>query len=208
MDLWGKNEKMVEAIDDGRIVKVSESYAKREGLLILRKNLPVENQGGKKFNPALQFEEDVGKNKIGYGLDNYRKPLRWEDNPGVRTLVKNFHWRIQKARRQKGLTRRQLSNLTGIKESILKMFEHGFLPENYMVLITRIEEHLGVVLRKDAEERSVQPARELAEQIGKVSFMRRKEETQKKEISEMIMDEEGENEEMLGDEIELDEDDD
>lgn len=205
---FGEEEKIVEAIDDGRIVRVSESYAKREGLLILRKSAEKISQDGKKFNPAQQFEEDIGRNRLGYGLDNYRKSLKWQENPNVRALVNNFHWRIQKARREKGLTRRQLSNLTGIKENVLKMIEHGFLPENHMVMITNIEQHLGIILRKDAEERNVQPARQLAEQMGRAIPIERSlelEEDEELEDEETIG--EMEDEELSGDEIEIEEDD-
>ena len=38
------HENLVEAIEEGKIVKVSEKYAKREGLPILRKSRKEENE--------------------------------------------------------------------------------------------------------------------------------------------------------------------
>src|SRR3989344_831404 len=87
------DETYVEAIEEGKIVRVSEKYAKREGLLILRK-ASIETE---RKNQAKKIE-DLDKR---IGFEELRKPLKWKENKVIKELVENFHWQISLARKKK-----------------------------------------------------------------------------------------------------------
>ena len=134
--------KMVEAIDDGRIVRVPEDYAVREGLLILRKpQAPVSAQ------PLVEERPE----KRSSGLDAFRKPLRYKQNDVVGSLVDHFHWIVGQKRKERGLTRKQVATAVQCSEHAIKMIENGILPAENYILINRIEKFLGVMLRKDGQ---------------------------------------------------------
>ncbi len=170
-------EKMVDAIEEGKIVHVSEKYAKQEGLLILRKTtesfLPVGKQKSK------EEEARVGFNEL-------RKPLRWKENKVVKDLIENFHWVISKERRARNMTRKDFANALGESENTMKMIENGVLPSDDFILINKIQDYLGINLRRDKQ--SFGEMRKLVEE-GEKKKDEKKAEEKKEEIS--------------GDEIEL-----
>jgi len=152
-------EKIVEAIEDGKIVKVSEDYAKREGLLILRRWQEVPQQGfSEKMGYRKSGEIDIKKEKdrkIIAGIDDLRKPLRYKEGDITKELVENFHWKISQKRREKGLTRKQVALAIGESENDIKIIENGVLPMNNFVLISKLESYFGINLRKN---KSIAPA--------------------------------------------------
>jgi len=143
---------IVEAIDEGRIVRVSEQYAKKEGLIILRK-------------PEIKMEEVAEKDdkELRIGFDDLRKPLDWRKQQVVNRLIDNFHWLILRERRRRYLSRKKFASLTGISESEIKMIENGILPKNGFVLINKIQDFLGINLRKDKQDLS-QPVRKMLDE--------------------------------------------
>ena len=140
-------EGYVEAIEGGKIVRVSEGYARQEGLLILRRK---ESLFGKESVPELDKEEKVarefqstsGRGEISF--DEFRRPLRGGDDSVKENLIDNFHWEFLKARRDKGLTRKRVIEDLGIDEKELKMIENGVLMRDDMSLINRLQEYYGV----------------------------------------------------------------
>ena len=83
------SESFVDAIEEGRIVRVSVDYAKREGLLILRK--PIEEV---KSTTSGKREDSVRKNKGFIGMEDLRKPLSTKNNEILQELKENFHWTL------------------------------------------------------------------------------------------------------------------
>ncbi len=146
---------MVEAIEEGKIVRVSEAYAVREGLPILRRK-------------AVGFLPEQGKKKENEGeerlmMDDYRKPLKWGENKVVKDLVINFSWYVSRERRKRNLSRKQLADAVGEPESSIRMIENGLLPRDDFVLISKVEKYLGLSLRKDGAIHS-QDMRKLIEE--------------------------------------------
>ena len=132
----------VDAIEDGRIVKVSEDYAKREGLTILRKRAEeVQNKPAQKKDEGNKFL-----------FDDFRKPLRMKDNQVFSELVDNFHWILSKKRKDLGLSRKQVAQRVNVNENDLKMIENGVLPSNDFVLINKLMNFYEVNLRKDGKD--------------------------------------------------------
>ncbi len=164
---------MVEVIDDGRIVRVSEEYAKREGLPVIRRAGLEEKEAIKKFSEEelIKRKEFAGRgvfsNSSGRGrsilqFEEYRRPLKRDGSDVTTDLIDNFHWEILKKRKEKGITRKQFASDLNVSEEEVKMIENGRLPRNDFVLISKIQSYFGINLRKDGKD-FVKPAREMVE---------------------------------------------
>jgi len=137
-------EEYVEAIDEGKIVKVAKSYAKREGLPILRKSITPELH-----RKAAERSFDRNKTEKFEPLDTDKHKFNWRREQVTSELVDHFSWLISQARRRKGLTRKQLALAINEKESAVRMIEYGTLPKDDFVIINKIQSALGINLRKD-----------------------------------------------------------
>lgn len=143
-----QGEKQVDAIKEGKIVRVSEAYARKENLLILRKPKITQIQENvPKIPQRTKEEREEKKNKL--SLDLTKRPLNWRKNQIFDELIENFHWKISKIRKNMGLTRKQLANLVKEKEETIKLLEYGTLIVNDFVLINKVQDVLGINLRKD-----------------------------------------------------------
>ena len=140
--------RIVEVIEDGKISRVSEEYALREGLPIIRKG-PV------KFASGSDGEEDKKKDLLDakiLGADDFRRPLDREQSKITKELMDNFHWQISRKRREKGLRRKEFAEALGEKEDTVKLLENGILENNDFVLIDKVQDFLGISLRKDEQK--------------------------------------------------------
>jgi len=153
-------DKIVDAIDEGKIVKVRESYAKQEGLPILKKPRMQDVKERVEVISHYSTTKTEDKRPIKDYLD---RPLNWRKDQVIQELVENFHWIIGRERRRKSLTRKQLARLTNEKEDHIKMIEYGVLPTHDFVLINKIQDALGINLRKDKKDFNI-PVRKLIEE--------------------------------------------
>jgi ribosome-binding protein aMBF1 (putative translation factor) len=160
-----KTGTLVEAIEGGRIVRVSEDYAKREGLLILRKPMAIDPK-----QAALKTENKFDKKGF-IGFEDLRKPLRVGEND----LVDNFQWILVQQRKTKRLMRKQVADAIGETELNLKIIENGVLPENNFILVNKLENYFNIVLRKNpGAKQTSQPLRTLVEKGLEVKVPERK----------------------------------
>lgn len=181
-------EEYVDAIEDGKIVRVSSSYAKKEGLMVLRKQVvPVVSENKPVEKPA---QDMVRRKKPMFEIDKFRRPLNYKDNNILGDLIPNFHWEISVARKARNMTRRQLANFIGTTEEEVKMIENGVLPREDYVLINKIQSFFGINLRRDGKNFE-EPARKRV--VRNYWDVISKDKDEKKESNENI----------LGDEIEL-----
>src|SRR3989338_772069 len=157
----------VEAIENGRIVKVSEAYAKREGLLVLRKSREVVVAPR---DLHKKYERQDGKRPL--DLDKFRKPLVSKKDDIVSELIENFQWEISRIRKLRGITRKQFALAMQVDEEDIKMIENGVLPRNDFVLISKIENTLGISLRKSDREFKERMIKEVEER-GKIEIEKR-----------------------------------
>ncbi len=149
MELNLKQEDFVDAIEEGKIVKVTEEYARLEGLPIIRR-----------YSPVIQTDKKKKQEEIPYiSLDDLRKPLKPKSQV-LSELVENFQWQISKKRRELGITRRQLAQKISEPEYHIKMIENGILPKDDFVIINKIQSVMNINLRRDKKDFS-QPARSL-----------------------------------------------
>ncbi|MDP1696147.1 MAG: hypothetical protein Q8L29_04505 [archaeon] len=142
----------VEAIEEGKIVKVTEDYAKREGLLIIRKqnDTVVYDYAPEKKETFTRKNEDKRLRKD-FTLNKMRKPLNYYKNNIVNDLIDNFHWEIIKARKIKNVTRKQVAQSINESEETVKMIENGILQEDNYILVNKIQSYFGINLRKDGK---------------------------------------------------------
>jgi ribosome-binding protein aMBF1 (putative translation factor) len=143
------SNRFVEAIEEGRIVKVSEDYARREGLVILKKpEIPMDNKGTMPsyYGPSARREKDRP-----FIEQMPRKP-DWREQQVISELLDNFHWAIRAQRRRLGITRKQLARQINEPDEHLQVLETGRLPTRDFILINKIQKALGVNLRKDGKQ--------------------------------------------------------
>ena len=144
-------DEYVEAIEEGKIVRVLESYAKREGLPILRKSSVQEVQE-KSANQSQEFSSKVKEENKRSFSEYLQNPKNWKKSQVTSELIENFHWQIRAERKKKNLTRRQLAKLLNEKEENIKLIEAGIFPANDFILVNKIQEKLGINLRKDKKD--------------------------------------------------------
>jgi len=155
MNFGSENEeRMVDALEEGRIVRVSESYAKQEGLTVLRRHEAKNyaDRGKAEVPGAQRATKEIGGRSYKKGIlsfDDLRKPLDWRKNQIVSELVEDFHWVITNARRQKNMTRKQFANALHENEEDIKKLENGIIPTDDFVLINKVQDYLNINLRKD-----------------------------------------------------------
>ena len=155
---YSGNGQIVEAIEEGRIVRVAEDYARREGLLILRKPNAAIQQN---LTPKEKKDEEGRRNKGFIGMDDLRKPLKSQQSELMKEMVENFHWVLVQKRKAKGLMRKKLGELIGESETNIKMIENGVLPMNNFVLVNKLESFYGISLRKNKVAENKEPLRQV-----------------------------------------------
>jgi ribosome-binding protein aMBF1 (putative translation factor) len=132
---------LVDAIEEGKIIRVTEEYAKQEGLFILKK-VETDSQS------QQPTKKDRFKDEKRPLFDDYRKSLHASKDPLLSELVDNFHWTLLEKRKVKNLTRKQVAQSLGVPEVEIKMVENGVLPSRDLVLINKLEKFYGINLRK------------------------------------------------------------
>lgn len=179
---------VVDAIEDGRIVRVSEDYARREGLLVLRKPSEEVKQTG-----SGKREDESRKNKGFIGMEDLRKPLSTKNNEILKELIENFHWTLVQKRKGRLLTRKKVADALGESEVNIKMVENGVLPANNFILINKLESYYGISLRKNKVAENKAPLRQI------IDFSKRLNENKEKEIeivNENVEEEDNKNKEV------------
>jgi transcriptional regulator with XRE-family HTH domain len=152
---------MVEAIDAGKIVTVSEDHALREGLPILKHLAEQAVEADEPAQGSL-MAQDAEKDLL-LRMTEMKQAADQAGHPMKKELLPHWHWHISQARRRKGLTRKQFGQVSGVSEQQLKLLENGILPPNASMLITKVQDGLGVRLRRDMSSDTAQPMRELVE---------------------------------------------
>ncbi len=140
-------EKIVEALEDGRIVRVTESYAKNEGLAILRKPSFQEN----KPQTQQQQIEKRGSSTSFAIKESIMKAPSWKEKQVIAELVPNFHWQIRVERKKHNLTKAQLAKAINESEENIKLLEFGKLPSEDFVLVNKLQRYFNINLRKDGQ---------------------------------------------------------
>lgn len=144
----------VEAIEEGRIVRVTENYAKREGLPILRKpeirksEIQKSDVQERIISQRREIRSKPKETMLGM-YDTIRKKPSWKEKQVTSELIPNWQWYIRMQRRKKSLTRRQLSQMIHEPEESIRLIEMGCLPSEDFILLNKIQHTLNFNIRKD-----------------------------------------------------------
>lgn len=182
----GDKAVLFDAISDKGIVKVCEKCSFEGDIPIIRKPSIFklkESERKQTVYERLSHVAGINKEKVleNKELKKQERSLReiidrsfesqFKEAESYNNLVNNFHWIIMRARRLKKLTQEQLANAIGEPGTAIKMAEKGVLPENYLSLIKKLEDDLGVkLIKRDFVPEKKEKPRELvvdAELLGK-----------------------------------------
>jgi ribosome-binding protein aMBF1 (putative translation factor) len=161
--VYEEEEKIVEAIQDGRIIRATEAYAKREGLAILRR--PVYQEAKKTMDPRTEEKQKRTAQDFKLGLkESIYTPPSWKEKQVTSELVPNFNWLIRTERKKRNLTKSQLARMIHDKEENIKLIEFGKLPSEDFVLINKLQNFFNVNLRKDGRRDFTESAYKLLQE--------------------------------------------
>ncbi|MEK6820139.1 MAG: hypothetical protein AABX71_00320 [Nanoarchaeota archaeon] len=181
--------RLFDGVDNNELVKVCESCALHEDLPIIKRPTTLQlKESEKPYSvyerlrrmAGIHSEEKEKISKIARGMIEVKKEE--EEEKGERgkkgedyrplKLIDNFHWHILMARKKKKLDRKQLADLLGESEAVIRMAENKELPHDAFKLIRKLEQFFGIRLRKEEGEAEEERARE--------AVKKRLEETEKK----------------------------
>lgn len=74
---------------------------------------------------------------------------------GPSDLIPNFHWAIQRIRRNRKITREEFAKAIGESDATVKMIEQGYFPDSSYRIVSKIENYLGISLRRSASPFSI-----------------------------------------------------
>ena len=146
------NERIVEVIKEGEIIRMPERQAIEEELFILRRIFEPERREITELplSRSIPKEREAKPHSV---LETWKaKKFSYKRNQVIKDLISNFHWEIIRARRIKGISRKQLAGAIGTSEEEIKTIEMGELPRDDFVLINKIENALRINLRKERKE--------------------------------------------------------
>tara|TARA_Y100000310_G_scaffold303044_1_gene340997 strand:- start:915 stop:1547 length:633 start_codon:yes stop_codon:yes gene_type:complete len=104
--------------------------------------------GNREATPIPTFKEkDPETEKIDEELEGM--VLERVEAREYEDLVDNFHWVVRQGRRAKKLSLKQLSEHVAEPEILIVSMEKGELPKDYDKLVSKVEQFLGVRIRKN-----------------------------------------------------------
>jgi len=152
---------LVDAIYENEVVKVCEKCSITEKIPLIKKpSIEQLKESEKSFNVYQRMRKMAGLDKKEEKHETILQLLKKfeEKEKSIQipekslNLIDNFHWEIARARRNKGLSQRQLGEAIDESESAIKMIERADLPGNYEKLIKKIEQFFQIRLSKKTSE--------------------------------------------------------
>ena len=146
----GDKVRLRDAISSKGIVKICEICASSEKLPIIKR--VTEEQLAQ-----AQTQRPIRDRLTGMNQSLMKKEVTLRDIieknvkskiPLPSDLIENFHWTIQRIKRTRKITREEFAKAIGENEATIRLIEQGILPNNDYKLINKIENYLGVSLRK------------------------------------------------------------
>ncbi len=169
--------RLFDVVGRAEIIKMCEECAKLEGVPIIRKPNTFQLKDAEKnytvyerLAQAAGLQDRVPKDKI--RITNEKKKVSKDitladlreakKNRGIKKSIKratepypqlidNFHWILKRARVSKKITRKQLANAIGESEAAIKMAEQADLPDDFPILIKKLETYFEIKLIKEEE---------------------------------------------------------
>ncbi|OGJ20036.1 hypothetical protein A3K73_03955 [Candidatus Pacearchaeota archaeon RBG_13_36_9] len=156
-----KEVKLSDALYENDLVKVCERCAITENIPVLRKPSTSQLKAAERSQGVYERlrrlsgnwePEKVSKSMLSEirKLDEHPELEKPDSSPF--NLIRNFHWHVMRARRNRGMSLSHLARAIGESESALKMVEKGELPEESEKLIKKLEQFFQIRIREVDEE--------------------------------------------------------
>lgn len=171
--------RLFDVIYENEIVKMCERCAVIEEIPIIKRPTTSQlKEAEKNYSVYQRLKRMAGLEKKEEKYETVLERIKTlDENPELEmpeeksfNLVHNFHWYIMRARRNKGLSQRQLAMLLGESEEAIKMIERSELPGEPEILIKKVEQFFQIRLR----ERTEKEIEEEKEKFRESSFLRRR----------------------------------
>lgn len=188
----GKEARLLDAIYENDVVKICERCAVVESIPIIRKPTTSQlKEAEKSFTVNQRLKKLAGLEKPEERHETILDQIRKLDEaPELETaeknpfnLIDNFHWHVQRARRNRGLSQKQLAWALGESETAIKMLEKAELPEEPEKLIRKLEQFFQIrVKERTEEELEEERKREREKEKFKIPKVEKTEETVEREL--------------------------
>jgi len=157
----GREVKLHDAIYENDLIKVCERCAITESIPILRKPSTSQLKAAERsygvYERLKRISGKEEKERLHESVLDKIKKL--DENPDIEkpdekpfNLISNYHWRVARARRNRGLSQTQLAWALGESETAIKMVEKGDLPEEPEKLIKKLEQFFQIHLKERTPE--------------------------------------------------------
>lgn len=165
--------RILDAVKEARSVKVCEGCARIEGVILIRKpsvsqlqgankttsvysrlqRLAGLNQGGNTTStmaskPVLDEQRVLNNEFSELSIKKRQEIMQKLKSPVI--LVDHANWIIQKERRNRRLTTKQLADGAGVSEAEIKLIELGKIPTNAREIAEKIEQFFQIRIIKDS----------------------------------------------------------
>jgi len=164
-----------DAIYENDLVKVCERCAITENIPVLKRPSTSQLKAAERSEGVYQrlqriSGQDERERSHKSVLDEIKKldehpDLEKPDKERPFNLIDNFHWHITRARRNRGLSQRQLAWALGESETAVKFLERGELPEEPEKLIRKLEQFFQIHLRERSLEEIERERKIMEEQM-------------------------------------------
>tara|TARA_Y100000310_G_scaffold337781_1_gene425766 strand:+ start:301 stop:993 length:693 start_codon:yes stop_codon:yes gene_type:complete len=114
--------------------------------------------GAKEATPIPNFKEESLKRKVSKERDEETVKVD-EELEGIvlrkvevreyEDLIDNFHWVVRQGRRAKKISAKQFSEQIAEPEVLIVAMERGELPKEHDKLVSKVEQFLGITIRKN-----------------------------------------------------------
>jgi len=162
--------KILDAVKEARPVKVCESCARFEDIILIRKptsrqlsdpnrsmsvynrlkrlsGLDEESPSSLTSRSSISLSSSTGSDYSQYSIKKRKEMMASLNKPA--NLVEHAHWIVQKERRSRRMTLKQLSDAIAVPENVLKMIEEGKLPDDGRRIMEKLEQYFHVKLIRD-----------------------------------------------------------
>jgi ribosome-binding protein aMBF1 (putative translation factor) len=172
----GDKVRLYNAISSKGVVKICGDCNAVEGLPVIRRPTTDQLENSQKQKSVRDMLSGIEKGKMTTGREPTLRELvdkslkeRLARQPS--DLIDNFHWEIQRIRRNRKITREQFAKGINESEAVVRMIEQGILPNNDYKIVTKIENFLGINLKKQGVSKTPE-IRQRLPQVKPLNFNR------------------------------------
>jgi len=154
----GEKVRLYDSISSKGVVKICSDCNVTERLPIIRRPTTDQIADSQKQKSVKDTLSGMNRGKLAGRETSLRelvdRNLKERLSKQPSDLVDNFHWTIQRMRRNRKLTREQFAKGINESEAIVRMLEQGILPNNDYKIITKVENYFGISLKKQGDSKS------------------------------------------------------